>query len=784
MKFTGLDRDKHSIILHTSGGQIRVQICDERILHVQVTLQADFSTKPSLMVLPQPEVEIPWMVEENDQAVILSTHALRLAVNKASCAFTWMDAAGSLLVSEPAGGGKVLREINLGERKAYSTRLSLDFSAGEAIYGLGQHEEGILNYRGHSQLLYQHNLKVAMPILVSTQGYAFFFDSYSLANFHDDMYGSYFWSEVEDELDFYFIYGPEFDEIVAHLRALTGKPTLLPKWAYGYVQSKERYKTQDELVAVVKEYRARQIPLDCIVLDWLSWPGGLWGQKSFDSERFPQPAQMMADLHGLNAHLLISVWPKLRNEGPNHLEMRAAGFLLGDDTTYDAFNPQARAMYWKQANEGLFQHGIDGWWCDSTEPFEPDWSGAVKAEPFERLQINLAVFKKYLDPEKINAYSLLHSQGMYEGQRAVTGAKRVVNLTRSGYPGQHRYGTITWSGDVTARWETLRNQIPAGLNFTLSGSPRWTFDIGAFFVKHTGAHWFWDGAFQQGVEDPGYRELYIRWFQLGAFLPMFRSHGTDTPREVWQFGAPGEAAYETLVRFIQLRYRLLPYIYALAGWETHRDYTTLRALAFDFRSDPQVYNISDQFMFGPALMVCPVTEPMEYGPDSTPLEGKSRQRRVYLPAGCDWYDFWTGRRYAGGQTLLAAAPLDILPLFVRAGSLLPLGPVIQHAQEKPGAPIELRIYPGRDGAFNLYEDEGDSYAYESGEFAWTSLAWEDATQTLSCGPREGNYRGMPAEQTFNIVLVKEGFGVGAGETSQPQGTVTLAGNKAAQWKAL
>ncbi len=783
MKYISHSQYENSIEILTDAGKIRLQVWGNRVIHIQYTLQGTFSSQPSLMVVTQPDGSTPWSLEESDQSITLSTRAIRLAINKATCAFTWMDAAGNLLVREPTSGGKALREISLADRKAYSTKLSLEFSEGEAIYGFGQHEEGVLNYRGQSQLNYHHNLKVAMPVMVSTRGYAFFFESYSLGNFHDDLYGSYYWTEVEDEMDFYFIYGPEFDDLVASLRSLTGRPSMLPKWSYGYVQSKERYKSQDELIAVVNEYRERGIPLDCIVLDWQSWPGNLWGQKSFDAGRFPQPGQMMTDLHALNARLLISVWPKLRNEGPDHLEMREAGHLLADGTTYNAFDPQARALYWKQANAGLFVHGIDGWWCDSTEPFEPDWSGPVKPEPWERQLTNTSVFKQLLDPERINAYSLLHSQGMYEGQRAVTSAKRVINLTRSAYPGQHRYGTITWSGDVTARWQTLRDQIPAGLNFTLTGSPRWSFDIGGFFVKHNDIQWFWDGSFEKGVEDLGYRELYVRWFQMGAFLPMFRSHGTDTPREVWQFGQPGEAFYDTLVKFIRLRYRLLPYLYSLAGWETFRDYTMLRALAFDFRSDPQVYDIRDQFMVGPALMVCPVIEPMYFGPDSTPLHEKPKQRQVYLPAGGDWYDFWTGKRYTGGQWLAVDAPLEILPLFVRAGSLLPLGPVIQHANEQPGAPLELRIYPGADGTFSLYEDEGDSYAYENGQLAWTPLTWQELTRTLTMGPREGSFSGLQDHQVFKIVLVREGHGVGVTETPNPDKEITCLGGESNRWKA-
>ncbi len=420
------------------------------------------------------------------------------------------------------------------------------------------------------------------------------------------------------------LYGPELDDLVAGLRRLTGGVPMFPKWAYGYIQSKERYRTQDELVKIVEEYRSRLIPLDGIVLDWHSWTGDLWGQKTFDPERFPDPTQMMANLHRLNARLMISVWPKFSHDGPNQLEMRAAGGLLGDDSTYDAFNPAARALYWQQANNGLFAHGIDAWWCDASEPFEPDWAaGPVKPEPEQRLALNTAVFKKYLDPADLCAYSLLHSQGMYEGQRAVTSEKRVVNLTRSAYPGQQRYGTITWSGDITAQWETLRRQIPAGLNFTVTGNPRWTLDVGGFFVKSHPEQWFWRGDYERGCTDLGYRELVVRWFQYGTFLPMLRTHGTDTPRELWRFGQPGELYFDTLLKFTRLRYRLLPYIYSLAGWESQRAYTMLRSLAFDFRDDPAVYDIADEFMLGPALLVCPVTEPMEFGPNETPDRGAS-----------------------------------------------------------------------------------------------------------------------------------------------------------------
>lgn len=590
-------------------------------------------------------------------------------------------------------------------------------------------------------------------MLVSTRGYGLLWDCYSLMTFHDDAFGSYIWTEIASDLNFYFIYGPQLDDIVGGVRHLTGQAPMLPRWAFGYIQSKERYVDQAELIEIVKEYRERELPLDCIVLDWKSWPEGLWGQKSFDQSRFPDPDAMMDELHRLNARLMVSIWPIMNPAGANAIEMREQGQMLGNQATYDAFSEKGRALYWKQANQGLFSHGIDAWWCDCTEPFEADWKGAFKPEPEERLRINTEEGKLYLDPAYINAYSLEHSRGIYEGQRKTTGQKRVVNLTRSAYAGQHRYATITWSGDTAATWETLRKQIPAGLNFCVTGAPYWTLDIGAFFVQRKPDLWFWAGDYNRGVEDAGYRELYVRWFQLGAFLPLFRAHGTDTPREIWRFGEPGEATYDSLVKFLKLRYRLLPYIYSLAGQVTQENYTLLRALAFDYRNDPATYNISDQFLFGPALLVNPVTQPMYFGPNSTPLERANKTRPVYLPTGNSWYDFWTDQGYAGGQALEAEAGLNTMLLYVRAGSIVPVGPEMQFTGEKPGAPLELRVYAGQDGSFTLYEDEGDNYGYEQGAFSTIRLTWEDASRTLTLEERRGSYPGMPASREFRVTVV-------------------------------
>src|SRR5260221_275844 len=641
------------------------------------------------------------------------------------------------------------------DRQAYHSKLEFEWVDGEALYGLGSHEEGMMNLRGQHQFLYQENMKAVVPILLSTRGYGIILDSYSLMTFHDDAFGSYVWTDVVDELDYYFIYGQEFDQIIQGVRQLTGKAPMLPRWAFGYIQSKERYISQDELIAVVKEYRKRSLPLDCIVLDWKSWPAGLGGQKTFDRTRFPDPTSMTTELHRLNARLMISIWPIMNPGGDNWSEMRDQGYLLGNQGTYDAFQDKARDLYWEQANKGLFSHDIDAWWCDCTEPFQADWTGTFEPEPEERLRINTQEAKRYLDPQYINAYSLMHSRGIYEGQRKITSDKRVVNLTRSAYAGQHRYGTITWSGDVAANWETLRRQIPAGLNFCATGSPYWTLDIGAFFVKNLPNLWFWRGDYDQGVDDLGYCELYVRWFQYGAFLPMFRAHGTDTPREIWRFGNPGDPMYDALVKFLHLRYRLLPYIYSLSGLTTQEDYTILRALPFDFRCDSATHNIADQFMFGPAFLVNPVTQAMYYAAGSTALDGTSKTRSVYLPDGVDWYDFWTGKRYSGGQTIVADAALDKMPLYVRSGSIVPVGPDIQYADEQTNAALELRIYSGNDGSFTLYDDEGDNYNYEQGHFATVQISWDDQNRLLTLHDRQGSYPGILTYRQFQVSVCDE-----------------------------
>jgi alpha-D-xyloside xylohydrolase len=789
------------LIIKTSDGFIKLTVYGPNIIRVRYTLASEFSAKESLMIEAQPHAFADFAVQETqDNSLLFSTAELQVRINKKTGAFTYLDASGELLTKEPDRGGKTLVPIDvikpvfdasapiqtlqgadgirvvaapvkkIVDRQAYHTKLEFEWADDEALYGLGSHEEGMMNLRGTHQYLYQQNMKAVVPVLVSTKGYGIVLDSYSLMTFHDDVYGSYLWTDVDEELDYYLVYGPEFDQIIQGIRHLTGRPPMFPKWAFGYVQSKERYISQEELISIVREYRRRRLPLDCIVLDWKSWTGELWGQKTLDPDRFPDPKKMAEELHLLNARLMVSVWPNMYPGGDNWLEMRENGCLLGDQSTYNAFLDEARELYWKQANEGLFAHGIDAWWCDCTEPFQADWKDPVKPEPEERLRVNVEEAKEYLDPGYINAYSLRHSKGIYEGQRSTMSGKRVLNLTRSAYAGQHRYGTITWSGDTSANWETLQRQIPAGLNFCVTGSPYWTADIGAFFVKNKPELWFWSGEYDQGVEDLGYRELYVRWFQYAAFLPMFRSHGTDTPREVWRFGEPGDMMYDSLVKFLRLRYRLMPYIYSLAGRVTHEDYTLLRALPFDFRGDPATYHIGDQFMFGPAFLVNPVTHPMYYAAESTQIDGVSKSRSVYLPKGADWYDFWTGQRYTGGQTICADAALDIMPLYARSGSIVPIGPDITYVDEQPNSMLELHIYPGQNGNFTLYDDEGDNYHYEQGHFAMIRLSWNEANQRLTLHDRQGSYPGMPGSRKFRIVI---GDGTNNHPSSEASSTRTV-----------
>ncbi len=650
------------------------------------------------------------------------------------------------------------------DRTGYRGKLNFSFQEDEGIYGLGQAEEGIYNYRNHSQYLYQHNMRIPMPMFLSTQGYGILIDCGSLMTFNDDENGSYLFLDTVDQIDYYVVVGDKPDHIISGFRYLTGTAAMLPKWAYGYIQSKEQYYQAEELVDIIKHYRELEVPIDCVVQDWNSWEPGNWGEKLVDPKRYGNLKECMDKIRGLHAHAMVSVWPNMNAGGKNHTEFLEAGYLLNDLATYDAFSWEARKMYWKQAKEELFHQGFEAWWCDSTEPFSgPDWGGEEKKEPWERFELVGLEHKKYLDPTQANLFALLHAKGMYENQRETTKDIRVLNLTRSGYASGQKYGAMLWSGDTYASWDTLKKQIVEGLNVGLSGYPYWTLDIGAFFTvgdkwqnRGCGCNtdptpkWFWKGNYNEGVKDAGYCELYVRWLEFGTFLPMFRSHGTDTPREIWNFGKKGDMFYDAIEKFIHLRYQLMPYIYSLAGAVYLNHATIMRSLLFDFIKDKKVKEIKDGFLFGPALLVYVVTEPMYYDAGNIILD-KERLKDCYLPEGTGWYDFWNDKFYEGGQVVTVETPIDRTPIFVKAGSILPVTKGLQYADQKSNELLELHIYPGNDGTFILYEDEGNNYNYENGAYTTIEIKWNDKNQSFTIGKRNGSYVGMESQRVFKVV---------------------------------
>jgi alpha-D-xyloside xylohydrolase len=550
------------------------------------------------------------------------------------------------------------------------------------------------------------------------------------------------------------MWGGSGDGVVAKMRDLTGQAPMMPLWVYGYHQSKERYKTQAELLDVVKKYRDLKVPLDGIVQDWQYWgKDSLWNSMSFDPVTYPDPKGMVDKVHALKAHLFIVAWPGFGPLTKQYAEFKGKNMLINFDTwppnggakPYDPYNPASHAIYWDYLNKGIFSLGTDGWWLDSTEPDHIN----IKDKDFDQ-PTYLGSFRSV-----INAFPLEHVGGIYDSQRKTTSEKRVTIFTRSAFAGQQRYAANTWSGDVVSTWPTLQKQIPAALNFSLSGIPYWNADIGGFFA----------GAFKQGggAKNPEFQELYTRWLQFAAFTPMMRSHGTDIPREIYQFGEPGDKTFDVIAKFINLRYSLLPYIYSTAWDVTHHSGSIMRALFMDFGKEKQVYDIGNQYMFGQSLMVSPVTKP------------GLKEQAVYLPAGALWYDFWTGKAEDGGRSITTATPIDILPLYVKAGTILPWGPKVQFAGEKKWDNLEIRVYPGTDGNFTLYEDENDNYNYENGKYTEIRFHWDDKSRTLTVGKRNGSFTGSLVNRKFNIVLVTQSKGTGEQISKQADRVISYKG---------
>jgi alpha-D-xyloside xylohydrolase len=557
-----------------------------------------------------------------------------------------------------------------------------------------------------------------------------------------------FTSDVGNAIDYYFIAGNSQDEVIGGYRTLTGKAVMMPRWAYGFWQSRQRYTNQKELLDVVAEYRKRRIPLDNIVLDWFYWKEDSWGSHQFDKARFPDPAGMLEKVHAMNVRFMISVWPKFYPTTDNYKELDAAGFMYRGNieagakdwvgqgylnSFYDPYAKAARDIYWRQLNENLNVLGIDAWWMDATEP---DVHSNLDID-----SIKARIGPTAMGPAEkfFNSYPLVHTGGVYEGSRQVNPDKRVFILTRSGFGGLQRHAAAVWSGDIVSRWDDLYNQISAGVSVGYSGLPNWTFDIGGFANE---ARYSTQTPTAADLEE--WREINLRWFQFGAFAPLFRSHGEFPFREIFHLAPQGSEVYESLVWHDKLRYRLLPYIYTVAADTFHRDGTIMRGLAMDFADDLAARNVRDEYLFGKAFLVAPVHK------------HKARSRPVYLPAGAAWYDFHSGTQHAGGETIDAAAPLSRMPLFVRAGSIVPVGPELQYSSEKPGAPITLLVFTGADGAFDYYEDDGVSYGYERGEFARVPIRYDAEKETLIIGARSGSYPGMPAQRAFKVRWIKAG----------------------------
>ena len=849
-------KDESGVTIELSSGTLRLEVCDERTIHVTCSPTDKVPDKKDIVVIRQ-WTPVPFEWREEPSQLILSSKNMGVKVNRATGGLTFIDSTGKILLEEPNNGGRSIEEIKssttntVGQEKFYRIQQTFLSPTDEYLYGMAQCQDGIWNWRGMPIELRQVNTQAALPMLISSRGYGLLWNNASLTDFNpvdheisltsssaaqsngptateqlrgrgsrgrgqrgaasvrtgtfttgeageyvffvkdgdrrneigivvndqtiahiQNMWVPYttvgtislpanstcsvrilgggrdaklfarplgntttFRSQIADSIDYYFFYGPEIDNIIAAYRNASGEAPLWPEWAYGFWQCRERYSSQQQILDTVAEFRKRQIPIDLIVQDWQYWGNHGWGAYEWDTSNYTDPEKMIQSLHEQDVRFMISVWSN--PQGKVGTDLKSRNYVIPGTDWIDVFNPAARELRWDYLNNVFFKIGTDAWWQDATEPGDDGNSMAGHN-----------VFTGSGDFYR-NAYPLLANQTVYEGQRKTSSDKRVVILTRSAYPGQQRYATALWSGDIAGNWETFKRQIPAGLNVCLTGLPYWTTDCGGFFRPRD----------QYQSED--FADLLIRWFQFSTFSPVQRIHGYQSETEFWKF--PG--ALDTMVSYDRLRYRLLPYNYSVAWKVTNDSYTIMRALPMDFRNDPNVYDISDQYMFGPAFLVNPVMEP------------KAVARSLYLPAGTEWINFWTGESYSGGKRMEIPAPEEQIPLLIRAGSIIPMGPDLQYTSEKSADPIELRIYPGEDGLFTLYEDEGDSYNYEKGVYSTIDFEWDDTQKTLNIGPRKGEFPGMLRERTFNVILVKNKHGNGIDITESPDHVVKYNGTQ-------
>ena len=718
----------------------------------------------SLVVIAQPE-DVKVTSRGND----VSSSVLTIRKDPKTGDLTFLTVKGKVLLKEKSCDISKVRQTFVLDKD-------------EAIYGLGTIQNGKMNRRGEHKRMEQSNLEDFQNVLQSIKGWGIYWENYSPTQFDDDERGMSFTSETGKGIDYYFMYGGSADGVIAQMRQLTGDVPMFPLWTYGYWQSKERYKSAQETESIVDKYRALNVPLDGIIQDWQYWGSNyLWNAMDFLSEDFATGQQLIKNVHKKHAHFMISIWASFGPQTKQFRELDKQGLLMPFETwpqsgishvwppmkdypsgvkVYDAFSPVARDIYWKYLRK-LYDYGTDAWWMDSTDPdcfypTEADYNHKVYGGTWRSQR---------------NAFPLETVRGIYQSQRRdyPNSSKRVFIMTRSSYAGQQHYGSNMWSGDVNSSWDMLRKQVPAGLSFTLTGNPNFNTDIGGFFC---GSYNTMGPA--SAPKNPQFQELYVRWMQYGLFCPVFRSHGADAPREIWQFGKKGEPIYDAIEKQIRLRYRLIPYLYSTAWQVTSSNDSYMRPLFADFASDKRVWNLTDELMFGRSILACPIVNP-QYTEEkiirTDAMTGWNRQEvrsqkdegqgvdwtapktaTKYLPKGTDWYDFWTGERLKGGRDVTLQSSIDRVPMFVRAGSILPLGPEEQYVGEKPWDNLEMRIYPGADGSFTLYEDEGDNYNYEKGYYSTITFTWNDKARTLTIGTRQGGYQGMLLSRKFTIVL--------------------------------
>lgn len=783
----------NQVVIDEENMQFVITCLDERTVHIQVCPGNISGFRKSLVVDEKRFQFGDFRVRQEKGKVVVKTSCLEVEYDRTSGQITFIDSnTGKIILAEKSRS--FVREEVDGE-KGYQITQNFALDPGEAIYGLGQFQDGAFNYRGHQVHLVHANREIANPVLLSTRNYMLYWDNYSKTVFSEQSGVASFFSEVGDGVDYYFIYGRDMNDAVAGFRHLTGEVPMLPKSAFGFWMSKERYRSFDELVGVVAEYRHRNIPLDNIVQDWQYWGEdmGLWNSMSFDTVKFARPKEVIDRLHQqYHVKLTVSVWPGVGKKTKVYQAMDSAGVLFDVPTwagykVVDIYSPKAQQLFCHYLNQGLYSKGVDSWWMDATEPSFKDGLYQSRQEYWSKSAGLTAMgsFSRYL-----NTYSLVLSGMLYDYLRQQSD-KRVSILTRSAFAGQQKYGTSTWSGDIYASWDVFRKQIPAGLNLCMTGLPYWTTDIGGFRVIsregrgnqgkgeigsfQEGNGNSEDGGYRRGLRDSAYLELYTRWFQFGTFCPMFRAHGTEVPREIWNFGEPGSLYYDAQLKMIRLRYSLLSYIYSNAWQVTSSGATMMRPVVMDFTEDEGTFGESGSYMFGESMLVHPVTRPMFYD-----RKGKIASPDVFVPvylprhAGKYWYDFNMDRYYPAGDTLHYEASLNVIPVFVKAGAIIPRDKPAPYANAMDNREMEIVVYAGANARFTLYEDDNETYAYEKGVYRAVDLNWNESRRTLEFSETKGTFKPAFSKQTFQIKVISPD---GNGKIKTQSATINYQGRR-------